>query len=441
MSDYLMSNESFIQPDVSPPAKLLNLFLFTLQADEGDQLAGQLGYFGYQTKIFSRITDLTKELRTAAPKALIILQDGDIDNFTDIQGLTRVATRHASPIPMLFVSKDDSMATRLKAVRAGAAAFFVHPVDAGALIGAVEEFSNPDMHIPYRVLIIGETVSQASYYAMHIERVGMETRIVTDLPNLIHPLVEFNPDLILVERFLPDCAGSEVAQVIHQIESFVSLPIVYLSAESEDEQKLDTMSLGGEYLLTKPVKPKLLVSAVRSRARRYRRLRNLMLNDGLTGLHNHTSIKDRLENEILRAMRERKPLSFAMVDLDYFKRINDLYGHSSGDRVLKSVARLFKQRLRRTDIIGRNGGDEFAVILPNTTPEEAVSVMDYLRENFSNLQHHTHDASFTLTFSCGVAGFPDFNSSAHLSHAADKAMYQAKRRGRNRVIQANSPEE
>lgn len=441
MSDFLMSNESFIQPEVSKPTKPPILFLLTKEMAEAEQLGVQLSYFGYQIRIFTKHSDLSRALWKDAPKALIVLWDYGMGEFTEMQSFTRGFARHAHSIPVLIVSKDDSMDTRLKAVRAGAAAFFVHPVDAGALIGAVEEFSNPEMRIPYRILIIDESVSQASYFAMHIERVGMETRIVTDLPNLVQPLVEFNPDLILVERELPDCTGSEIAQVIHQIENFVSAPVVYLSAESDGDQKLDMMSLGGEYILTKPVNPKLLVSVVTARARRYRRLRSMMLNDGLTGLLNHTSIKDRLDNEILRASREHKPLSFAMIDLDYFKRINDLYGHGSGDRVLKSAARLFKQRLRRTDLIGRNGGDEFAVILPNTPAVEAASVMDYLRESFSNLQHRTHDAAFTQTFSCGVAAYPEFGTAALISQAADRAMYQAKRCGRNRVIRADSPEE
>lgn len=436
MSDYLMSNESFIQPEIMQPSAPLQIFLFTINKDEGADLAGQLGYFGYQARIFTRHSELIKALRSTAPKAIIaLLADGSSD-FTHIQHFSKITSRHANPIPILIVSKDDSVLSRLKAVRAGAAAFFVHPVDAGALIGAVEDFSNPDTRIPYRIMIIDETVSQASYYAMHIERVGMETRIVTDLFNLDQPLVEFNPDLILLERNLPACTGSEIAQVIHQMENFVSVPIVYLSAEPNGEQRLDMMSLGGEYLLIKPVKPTDLISVVSARVERYRRLRHLMLNDGLTGLFNHTSIKDRLDKEILRSTRESKPVSLAMVDLDYFKKINDLYGHGTGDRVLKSVARLFKQRLRRTDLIGRNGGDEFAVIFPNTTSAEALSVMEYLRESFSNLQHLAQETSFTLTFSCGVAAYPDYDSAAQISQAADKAMYQAKRRGRNRVIQA-----
>lgn len=419
----------------------LRLFLYSTKLGDCEDLQHQLNYFGYQTQIFTKQADLSKSLRTISPKALIVLLNDGFEDFTELQNFIKSSARRANPIPVLIISKDDSMAVRLKAVRTGAAAFFVHPVDASALIGAVEELSNPEMRIPYRILIVSESVSQASFYAMHIERVGMETRIVTDLPNLLQPLVEFNPDLILLERNLPECTGSEVAQVIHQVENFVSVPIVYLSAEADEDQKLDMMSLGGEYLLTKPVKPKILVSVVTARARHYRRLRSLMVNDGLTGLLNHTSIKDRLENEILRASREKKALSFAMIDLDYFKRINDMYGHGSGDRVLKSVARLFKQRLRRTDMIGRTGGDEFAVIMPNTTAEEAASVVDHLREYFSNLQHRTHDAFFKLTFSCGIAAYPDFGTAAHISHAADKAMYQAKHRGRNQVVQAEAIEE
>jgi len=441
MSDYLMSNETFFQPEVSPPATPFNIFLFIFNKAEAEELAGQLNYYGYQTKIFTDHTVLNKSLRMTTPKAMVVvLENGHVD-FKDLHNLTRLATRQANPVPLLVVSKDDNIEVRLRAVQAGASAFFSYPVDAGALVVAVDEFSNPEQRVPYRIMIIGETISQASYYAMHIERVGMQTRIVTDLPTLVQPLVEFNPDLILMERSLSECSGYDLAQVIHQMDNFVSVPVVYLSSENGEDGKLESTAIGGDYLLTKPVNPNHLVAVVTSRVQRYRKLRMMMINDGLTGLLNHTTTKERLDNEILRASREKKQLAYAMIDLDDFKQLNDMYGHGTGDRVLKSFARLFKQRLRRTDLVGRNGGDEFAVIMPNTSADEAASVMDHLREGFANVHHRTADATFSLTFSCGVAAFPEYDSAKEIATAADKAMYQAKRRGRNRVITARHIDE
>src|SRR5574340_484855 len=139
MTDYLMSNESFIQPEVRQPVKPPILFLFAPKKDEAEDLAVQLRHFGYQVRIFNQAADLTRTLKIVSPKALILLLDHCVDELSETQKITRGTSRLANSITVLIVSKDDSMATRLKAVRAGAAAFFVYPVDAGALIGRSEE--------------------------------------------------------------------------------------------------------------------------------------------------------------------------------------------------------------------------------------------------------------------------------------------------------------
>ncbi|MBR7784473.1 GGDEF domain-containing protein, partial [Undibacterium luofuense] len=127
------------------------------------------------------------------------------------------------------------------------------------------------------------------------------------------------------------------------------------------------------------------VSSLSTRAERYRSLRALIMRDGLTGLLNHTAIKEQLEAEVLQAHRNGAPLALAMIDLDNFKKINDSYGHATGDQVLRTLARILRQRLRRTDIVGRYGGEEFAVIFPDTTASTARRVLDKVRQAFSKV--------------------------------------------------------
>lgn len=159
-----------------------------------------------------------------------------------------------------------------------------------------------------------------------------------------------------------------------------------------------------------------------------------MIHDGLTGLLNHTAIKEELAREVIRSSRLKSSLSFAMVDIDFFKKINDSYGHAAGDRVIKSLARLLKQRLRETDIVGRYGGEEFAIIMNDTDATSAAKVIDEIRNVFSRLLHLSHDEEFSVNFSCGIADLAHFPDAASLSEAADAALYQAKQRGRNKVI-------
>ena len=125
-----------------------------------------------------------------------------------------------------------------------------------------------------------------------------------------------------------------------------------------------------------------------------------------------------------------------MIDVDKFKSINDTYGHPIGDRVLIALARLIGQRVRKTDTVGRFGGEEFAVILPDCTLSVAVDLLNEVRESFSALSFQSKDESFSCTFSCGVAPLSLFGDAVALNAGADEALYAAKNGGRNLVVAA-----
>lgn len=128
-----------------------------------------------------------------------------------------------------------------------------------------------------------------------------------------------------------------------------------------------------------------------------------------------------------------------MVDIDHFKQVNDSYGHPVGDRVIKSLSRLLKQRLRSSDLVGRYGGEEFAVVLVDADRMTARKVLDTIRDDFSQLRHLAEGKEFSVTFSCGIADVSQFPDAAKLSDAADKALYKAKHAGRNQVMLADDP--
>ncbi|MEQ1779157.1 MAG: diguanylate cyclase, partial [Nitrosomonas sp.] len=247
-------------------------------------------------------------------------------------------------------------------------------------------------------------------------------------------LLEFNPDLILMDLYMPACNGVELTQVIRQMDGSSSTPIVYLASENDFNTQPEAMRLRGDDFLVKPIEPEQLVASVTSHVTQTRSLRSMMVHDGLTGLLNHSAIKDEFVREVVRSTRLNSPLSFAMVDIDFFKKINDTYGQAAGDRVIKGLSRLLKQRLRETDIVGRYGGEEFAVILNDTDAISAAKVIDEIRNVFSRLLHLSQDDEFSVSFSCGIADLAHFSDATSLSEAAEKALYQAKQRGRNKVV-------
>ncbi len=264
----------------------------------------------------------------------------------------------------------------------------------------------------------------------------MATMTVNNPLEVMGSLADFNPDLILMDMYMPGCNGIELAKVIRQIDSYVSIPIVYLSSETDVDKQLAAMRTGGDDFLTKPIQPEHLVSYVSSRAERMRIIRSFMDRDSLTGLLNHTRTKESLGICLERARRLGSPLVFAMLDIDKFKSVNDTYGHPVGDRVILSLSRLLRQRLRKTDIIGRYGGEEFAVILPDTDIRSAKKMLDEIRESFSLIKNQAAKSEFFVTFSCGMAVYPEHEDPASICSAADRALYDAKHGGRNRVVTA-----
>lgn len=164
-------------------------------------------------------------------------------------------------------------------------------------------------------------------------------------------------------------------------------------------------------------------------------LERLSLTDALTGLANRRSLEATLGNEMRRAIRYHHPLSLLLLDLDHFKRVNDTYGHPVGDHVLRTVATILKTSLRETDTVARMGGEEFAVILPETRCEDAVRVAERLRSAVEAHGCLTPTGTLPLTISIGVAVRQEGESTLESFVArADAALYEAKRRGRNRVI-------
>ena len=276
----------------------------------------------------------------------------------------------------------------------------------------------------------------ATYYAAVLEAAGMITNTLFDPMATMERIIEFSPDLILTDLYMPGCSGLEPAQVIRQQIAYAAIPLVFLSSEKREEKQFSAIILGGDAFLTKLVSDSQLVASVTSRAERSRMLRSLMVRDSLTGLLNHSNIKQQLSLEVNRASRTCAKFAFVMLDIDYFKQVNDSYGHPTGDRVIKSLSQMLSRRLRKTDVIGRYDGEEFAVILVDTDRHEALKIIDGIRQGFANITHQSGNQKFSVTFSCGIAEFPDFDSDERLNDAADRALYEAKHRGRNRVVLA-----
>jgi len=414
-----------------------SLFLFENDEEVVRDLTRQLGYFGYSVQRIAGIDVLT-DLLSDAYRQLVIVNTSVLAEDPNAQSfLHNLKYEHEDAVNFIFISEKDDFDTRLRVVRAGGDAFFLKPYDVGRLIDKIEAVTAQDEKVPYHVLIVDDDPEQVAYYALVLQQAGMITSVALDPKRVISVLHEAKPELVLMDMYMPGCNGMELSSVIRQYEAFVSIPIVFLSVETDMDRQLAAIRLGGDDFLTKPIKPEHLAVSILTRAARTRNIRYFMERDSLTGLLNHTNLKENLGREVMRAGRLEAPVSFAMIDLDHFKSVNDTYGHLAGDGVLKSLSRLLQERLRRTDIIGRYGGEEFGIILLNTAAETASSIMNEIRENFSRIRQQADGEEFFVTFSCGVSSFPEIKEASAMNAAADYALYEAKETGRNKVVVAS----
>ncbi len=402
-----------------------------------EEFSQTIRQFGYEGRGVGRFDGLEKAFSVKRPAAVIL--DSDMLDLGSGGPAAVLDIKHklGGGVPVIFVSERDDISARLQAVRSGSDAYIVKPVNSTELADKLAALTTSKVSEPYKILVVDDEPELAQYHSLILQDAGMIAEIINEPMQVFNRLSEFNPDLILMDMYMPDCDGKELARTIRQMKAYFGIPIVFLSGETDRDKQLSAMVMGGDEFLTKPVKPEHLISSVAMRAERMRNIRSFMERDGLTGLLNHTSIMHALDVAVARARRLKTQVFFAMIDIDRFKTINDTYGHSVGDRVISSLSRLLQQRLRKTNVIGRYGGEEFAVILNETNAPYALKMLDTFRMSFSQIKFRHEGREFSVTFSAGLAAYPEFDCAESLSEAADKALYEAKRNGRNKVLIAS----
>ncbi|EKG35714.1 diguanylate cyclase [Pseudomonas sp. SZ57] len=427
----LRHGDRFEQTSLPPLRK--PVYIVLQDHERAERLAKQLEFFGLAALSLHNVAEFQRAMAQRHPAAIVM----DVDFSGPGKGLELASQAQEGleqKLPLLFFSLNETdTPTRLAAVRAGGEEFLTGALEASSLLEKIEVLTCVAQYEPYKVLIIDDSRAQALHTERVLNAAGIVTRVLLDPIQAMSELAEFQPDLIILDMYMPGCTGTELAKVIRHNDRYVSVPIIYLSAEDDQDKQLDAMSEGGDDFLTKPIKPRHLITTVRNRAARARNLKARMVRDSLTGLYNHTHILQLLEDCSFRSRREGKPLCFAMLDIDHFKRVNDSHGHPMGDRVIKSLALFLKQRLRKTDFIGRYGGEEFAIVMPDTDIQSAHRVLDDIRHRFAEIHYPAQPADLFCTFSAGVVALGADDDSLSLASQADTALYCAKHAGRNRV--------
>jgi len=398
-------------------------------------LTAQIELFSYKVITFKKIDELCvaiKQLMPAAIVADVVIEEGltpDIwvKNF-ETHGLVG-----AKIPPVIFMSAHDVSLIRMKCVRAGGCGFATKPINMNKLIAQLDSVTGRYAEEAYRVLIIDDQASQAQYHALLLQEAQCQVEVSLEVEDALDKVMRFRPDVILMDLYMPGFTGLEVAIAIRQRVEYSGIQILFLSSEKNTQTQKEILVTAGEAFLEKPIEPNYLVRIVQARAGYSRRIGNVMARDSLTNLYNHAEIKRHIKVESSRASRNSKPLSLVMLDIDLFKNVNDSYGHIVGDQVLKTLALLLSDSLRRTDLVGRYGGEEFLILMPDTDAKSAKEVIEWLLEKFTAISNYG-EAHFSCSFSAGIAEFKGGDATDNTLQQADQLMYEAKEHGRNQVV-------
>ncbi|MCC6216859.1 MAG: diguanylate cyclase [Polyangiaceae bacterium] len=299
------------------------------------------------------------------------------------------------------------------------------------------------------VLVADDSASARRHVREALTAAGLANEVLEATNGLeaFRRLVDGPVDLVVSDLEMPGADATKLLGLRAAHAAARRIPVIVLTAVADPESTARLLGLGASDYVTKPFHPSELVARARLHLRLMRqeaelraaneRLEQLALTDPLTGLANRRAFEDALARELDRWRRYRSRLSLVSVDVDHFKRVNDQHGHSAGDSALRAVAALLRLGTRATDTVFRVGGEELAILLPETGLREAADVAERLRASIASHEIALREgASLRCTASFGVAGLEllDAVTGDALVEAADRAVYAAKRGGRDRVV-------
>jgi two-component system cell cycle response regulator len=376
-------------------------------------------------------------------------------------------------IPIVMVTALDQPSDRLRGLQAGADDFLTKPVSDVAMIARVRSLSrlklmtdelrmravtSRDIGIESpereaiaeagrggRILIVDD---RASSYEPIVAVLAEEHTAEIELdPNagLFHA-AEGNFDLLIVSLALRGFDGLRLCSQIRSLDRTRNMPILAIADAEDGSRLVRGLEIGVNDFLSRPIDKNELLARCRTQIRKKRyteRLRDnvqmsieMAITDALTGLYNRRYMESHLATLVEQATSRSKPLTVLVMDIDYFKSINDGYGHDAGDDVLREFALRIRKSIRGIDLACRLGGEEFVVVMPETDLAVATMVAERLRRRIASepFQVQQGTRNIEVTISIGIAGLGAGDTASGVLKRADQALYRAKRDGRNRVV-------
>jgi len=281
-----------------------------------------------------------------------------------------------------------------------------------------------------------------------LRKEGYQAKILAHSQEVLPYMEQINPDLILLDLMMPNINGLELCQQIKLNPHFQDIPVIFITASDEKQDLLKAFDLGAVDYITKPFHNRELLARIKTHLElKFTRdelkkalveLEKLATTDELTGISNRRNFSTLAEREFNLAKRQKRYFALLILDIDYFKKINDSHGHIAGDFVIKSVAQQCVLSIRQEDLCARWGGEEFIIFLSESMLEDGIAVARRLRQDIEELSVAFESEKINVTVSIGVAVYnPEDKNVNQTIIRGDMALYQAKNSGRNRVVDEN----
>ncbi|MBT9585214.1 response regulator [bacterium] len=344
-----------------------------------------------------------------------------------------------SELPLAFASVDHSLETLVAASAAGGTRFFDKPISEESLMSLVQQFVQQSQERQSRVLLVDDDPDIVRQYSGILRAAQLSVDTLPDPENLLERMETYRPDLLMLDIELPTWSGLDICRALRSSPQWDLLPILMISSQLDVSRRVRAYQAGASDVLTKPLVEEELVARVTVQLDRARLLKDRSDRDPLSGLLLRRAFLDASQRALAGCSRAGTPLSVALIDIDYFKSINDRYGHSVGDQVIAALGNLLLRRFRAEDLRCRWGGEEFLLAFPGQTAEFATMAARRLLQEFASVPFVTEtDETFQVTFTAGVSAYPqDGSSLLALVRKADEALYAGKNAGRNQVQAAH----
>ncbi|MBW4515674.1 MAG: response regulator [Timaviella obliquedivisa GSE-PSE-MK23-08B] len=360
----------------------------------------------------------------------IVLLDLEISsNSQESLALLSKFQRRMPPIPVLVFANQASLTQRVEVARHGGRFFLQKPFSLTQVFEAVNQVLKRAEPAQTKIMVVDDDPEIVPVLKTLLEPWGLKVTMLQDPEQFWETLETCSPDLLILDVEMPYLGGIELCQVVRNDIRWGGLPILFLTAHTEFSIIDQVFAAGADDFVSKPIVGSELVARIITRLERLRLMRRIAETDPLTGVANRQKSTQDLEELLSLADRHQQTLSFAILDLDHFKQINDRYGHAAGDTVLRQVGYLLQQSFQSEDVIARWGGEEFVVGMYGMVAEEAVQRLVILCQMLEHQPFYSAEDQFQVSLSAGVAQYPQDGSDLRsLYRSADVALQQAKKK-------------